>query len=106
VNTVLAVVASGIEELELIQDFYYTEARYNYEDWRAIQHALDASCSLTSFYIFSYKEAPLSSLFIEHLFLSKTLVNFSMYVSSRDCEYSGESRGQVVYLLCVILHFV
>ena len=67
---------------------------------------MDASRSLMSFHINVYNEIHLPDSFIEHLALNKTLVNLKIVNILHDSEYSGESRGQVVYLLCAILHLV
>ena len=78
----------------------------NHKEWRALQRALDASRSLMSFCIHAFREIHLLPPFMEHLALNKTLVNLNIVISPLDNEYFGESRGQVVYLLCAILHLV
>ena len=81
--------------------------QYNLEEWKAIQHALDTSCALVSFHIEFYElGTPLPFSLIEHLSLKKTFVNLSIAILSILDKYSGKSRGQVVYLLCAILHLV
>ena len=76
---------------------------YSNEDWRRIDHAVEANRSLRSFRIY---DTPPPASFIDHLCINETLKNITCKISGEpddDSKYSGESRAN--HSMCILFQF-
>ena len=68
--------------------------KYSNEDWRRIDHAVEANKSLSSFRIDCYDSGtPPPVSFIDHLCMNETLKNITCEIWEDDDVRSGESRA-------------
>ena len=78
---------------------------YGNENWRRIDHAVEANRSLRSFGIDCYYSmTPPPASFIEHLCMNETLKNINCNTSlHQEKSYYGESRAN--HSMCICFNF-